>query len=98
MKKVLLLLLASALLLLPANPAFSLNLFDWGLNANAALSPALNVESPLYPDSSYTAYFYNDMEILGDNTPVPEPAIMLLFGFGLLGLAKVARKLPKKRS
>ncbi|HCY86843.1 MAG TPA: hypothetical protein DHV36_17065 [Desulfobacteraceae bacterium] len=47
--------------------------------------------------SSFTSYerMTNDTELWGKITavnPVPEPTTMLLFGFGLLGVANIARK------
>ncbi len=41
---------------------------------------------------------FNDGGVSQSVSPVPEPATMLLFGFGLIGLAVLGRKKFKRRS
>jgi len=70
--------------------------YNWEYNFNVSSSyfnTGTNVISVFAEDHGGLTYF--DMELTADVAPVPEPATMLLFGTGLVGL--VGSRLRKKK-
>ena len=47
-------------------------------------------------DDGYTVQVLNDGSLFINATPIPEPATMVLFGIGLLGIANLGRRKIEK--
>jgi len=70
----------------------------YGTNAHNLVSLDLSF---LDPNTAFTLHFTQEcgndlLRGYGNTAPVPEPATMILFGFGLIGLAGIGRKNMKK--
>ncbi len=79
---------------------------NWGMDTMATLSGHSEYQWQIDFSSVTAQYlrisaiggdrYYSVGEFQVDGTPVPEPATMLLFGLGIIGLAGVGRKKLKK--
>ncbi|WP_321413969.1 PEP-CTERM sorting domain-containing protein [uncultured Desulfobacter sp.] len=64
--------------------------FDWGVFDASDLPERMNIKEGSITVSHVTEFVSNGGTI--DVDPVPEPSTFLLFGAGLLGLAKLSRR------
>ena len=79
----------------PEETDFLANTFSGGLHNVVG-----GVDLSFLGDEIYGAIFHSTMQCGNDNlmgqTPVPEPATMILLGMGLLGIASIGKKRIKK--
>ena len=77
------------------------NLTDTGFLGDYHNAVSVDLGLDFLKDKNFTAHFTmecgND-NLMGSTAPVPEPATMLLFGTGLIGMSVVGRKKFHKRS